>query len=112
MLSSCPQVVSGGDKGKVSTITNVEPKTGLIKCEGINLRSKYVKPTSEQERAELKKIEAPFHHSNVMHYSKAQETRSRVGHKVVEVPGRDKPVKVRFLIKTGEVIDALPQVPQ
>jgi ribosomal protein L24 len=93
----------------VSTITNVEPKTGLIKCEGINLRKKYVKPTSEQERAELKEIEAAFHHSNVMHYSKTQEARSRIGHKLVEVAGRDKPFKVRFLVKTGEVIDAVPE---
>ena len=39
-----------------------------------------------------------MHHSNVMHYSTAQGVRSRVGHK--EEGGR----KVRFLVKTGEVL--------
>ena len=45
-------------------------------------------------------IEAPIHSSNVMLYSKEQNVASRVGHKTLESGKR-----VRYLIKTGEIID-------
>lgn len=45
-------------------------------------------------------IEAPIHSSNVMLYSKEKEVASRVGHKVL-----DDGTRVRYLIKTGEIID-------
>lgn len=45
-------------------------------------------------------IEAPIHSSNVMLYSKEQNVASRVGHKTLENGKR-----VRYLIKTGEIID-------
>ena len=44
--------------------------------------------------------EAPIHSSQVMHYSTEQKVASRVGHKIL-----DDGSKVRYLIKTGEVID-------
>lgn len=46
-------------------------------------------------------IEAPIHSSNVMLYSKEKEVASRVGHKVL-----DDGTRVRYLIKTGELIDS------
>ena len=46
-------------------------------------------------------IEAPIHSSNVMLYSKEQNVASRVGHKTLENGKR-----VRYLIKTGEIIDS------
>lgn len=46
-------------------------------------------------------VEAPIHSSNVMHYSKTAKVASRVGHKTLEDGSR-----VRFLLKTGEVIDS------
>lgn len=46
-------------------------------------------------------IEAPIHSSNVMLYSKEKEVVSRVGHKTLENGKR-----VRYLIKTGEIIDS------
>lgn len=45
-------------------------------------------------------IEASIHSSNVMLYSKEKEVASRVGHKVL-----DDGTRVRYLIKTGEIID-------
>lgn len=47
-------------------------------------------------------IEAPIHSSNVMLYSKEQNVASRVGHKILEDGKR-----VRFLVKTGEIIDSV-----
>lgn len=46
-------------------------------------------------------IVAPIHSSNVMLYSKEQKVTSRVGHKVL-----DDGKRVRYLIKTGEIIDS------
>jgi large subunit ribosomal protein L24 len=49
-----------------------------------------------------KQIEAPIHSSNVMLYSAEQKVASRVGHKFLEDGS-----KVRYLIKTGEIIDSI-----
>ena len=49
----------------------------------------------------IEQIEGPIHSSNVMLYSKEQSVASRVGHKILEDGSR-----VRYLIKTGEVIDS------
>lgn len=50
----------------------------------------------------FEQIEAAIHSSNVMLYSKEQEVVSRVGHKILEDGTR-----VRYLIKTGEIVDSL-----
>lgn len=55
---------------------------------------------NEQLNMDLQ-IEAPIHSSNVMLYSKEQDVASRVGHKILENGKR-----VRYLIKTGEIIDS------
>lgn len=47
-------------------------------------------------------IEGPIHSSNVMLYSKEKSVASRVGHKFLEDG-----TKVRYLIKTGEIIDSI-----
>ena len=97
---SCPQVIAGSDKGKTGTITKVIPKTGLVIVEGVNIKTKHIAARGEQEPGQIKKQEYPFHHSNVQHFSKEKNVRSRVGHKVLE-DGK----KVRYLVKTGEIID-------
>jgi len=56
--------------------------------------------THTHAQGSIKKIEYPFHHSNVQHFSKEKNVRSRIGHKIVE-GGK----KVRYLIKTGEILD-------
>ena len=40
-----------------------------------------MKPQREGESGQITQRESPIHHSNVMHYSKAQKTRSRIGYK-------------------------------
>jgi large subunit ribosomal protein L24 len=95
------QIISGRDKGLVGKITSVNTKTGQVVIEGANIRTKHIKPQAgaEEEGGQIVKGEAPIHHSNVQHYSESAKTVSRVGHK--EEGGK----KVRFLKKTGEVID-------
>ncbi|MEL6502058.1 MAG: 50S ribosomal protein L24 [Cyanobacteria bacterium J06631_6] len=94
------QVISGRDKGKVGEITTVNPKTSQVTIEGVNVRTKHVKPQQEGESGQIITFEAPIHSSNVMLYSTKEKTVSRVGYTYTE-DGR----KVRMLKKTGEVID-------
>jgi hypothetical protein len=49
-------------------------------------QTKHVKPQREGESGQITQRESPIHHSNVMHYSKAQKARSRVGYKCAFVP--------------------------
>ncbi len=94
------QVISGRDKGKVGEISKVIPKTSQVIVEGVNVRTKHVKPQQEGESGQIVTFEAPIHSSNVMLYSNKEKTVSRVSYTLTE-DGR----KVRMLKKTGEIID-------
>ena len=91
------KVIAGADKGKVGKSTKVNRKTGQVVMEGVNVRTRHVKPAGEEE-GQIVKAEFPIHHSNVQHFSEAQGVVSRIGHKMEG----DK--KVRYLKKTGEVL--------
>ncbi len=94
------QVISGKDKGKIGEISQVIPKTSQVVVQGVNVKTKHVKPRQEGESGQIVTFEGPIHSSNVMLYSKKEETASRVGYTFTE-DGR----KVRILKKTGEIID-------
>ncbi|CAI9756939.1 unnamed protein product [Fraxinus pennsylvanica] len=95
------KVISGNDKGKTGEVTRVIKHNSTIVIKEINLKTKHVKSREEGEPGQIIKIEAPIHSSNVMLYSKEQNVASRVGHKTLE-NGKH----VRYLIKTGEIIDS------
>lgn len=94
------QVISGKDKGKIGEISRVIPKTSQVVVQGVNVKTKHVKPRQEGESGQIITFEAPIHSSNVMLYSKKEETASRISYTFTE-DGR----KVRVLKKTGEIID-------
>ncbi|KAH6764220.1 Translation protein SH3-like family protein [Perilla frutescens var. hirtella] len=95
------KVISGKDKGKVGEVGMVITHNSTIVIKDINLKTKHVKSKGEEEPGQIIKIEAPIHSSNVMLYSKEKNVVSRVGHKTL-----DNGKRVRYLIKTGEVIDS------
>ncbi|KAL5548228.1 hypothetical protein UlMin_003459 [Ulmus minor] len=95
------KVISGREKGKIGEITEVFKHNSTVKVKEINLKTKHMKSREEGEPGQIVKIEAPIHSSNVMLYSKEKEVASRVGHKFLEDGSR-----VRYLIKTGEIIDS------
>eukprot|EP00854_Cymbomonas_tetramitiformis_P016847 gene16847-20016_t len=97
-LQQSRQVIAGADKGKVSEVEEVYTKTGKILVKDVNIKTKHVKPRSQEEAGQITEMSAPIAHSNVMLYSKEKETRSRVGYRVED--GK----KVRYLVKTGETI--------
>lgn len=94
------QVITGREKGKVGEILRVLPETSKVVVQGVNVRTKHVKPQQEGESGQITTFEAPIHSSNVMLYSTKQKVASRICY-TVNSEGR----KVRMLKKTGEVID-------
>jgi large subunit ribosomal protein L24 len=91
-------VVAGADKGKITEVVEVFTKNGQILCKDVNIKTKHVKPRNEGESGSIIQREFPIHHSNVMHYSAAEKTRSRIGKKM------EGEKKVRYLKATGEVL--------
>ncbi len=94
------QVITGKDKGKVGEIVAISAKKSEVIVQGVNMRTKHVKPQAEGESGQILTKEFPIHSSNVMLYSTKQKVASRVAHTFTE-DGR----KVRMLKKTGEILD-------
>ena len=58
-------VISGFHKNETGEITKIDRKTGKVVVKGINFKSKHMKPRTENEIGEIKRFEAPIHHSNL-----------------------------------------------
>jgi large subunit ribosomal protein L24 len=94
------QVITGKEKGKVGEILKAFPETSKVIVQGVNVKTKHIKPQQEGESGQIQTVEAPIHSSNVMLYSTKQKVASRICY-TVNAEGK----KVRMLKKTGEIID-------
>nr|AUG32565.1 50S ribosomal protein L24 [Paulinella longichromatophora] len=94
------QVISGKDKGKIGEVISTLPNENRIIVQGINLRTRHVKPSSGGETGRIVTKEASLHASNVMLYSLDKQVASRV-----EIVMQEDGSKKRRLKKTGEVLD-------
>lgn len=94
------QLISGKDKGKTGEVLRTLPYENRVVVQGINLRTRHVKPTQEGESGRIVTEEASVHASNVMLFSSSKQVASRV-EIVVEKDG----TKKRRLKKTGEILD-------
>jgi large subunit ribosomal protein L24 len=94
------QVIAGKDKGKTGEVLRTLPYENRVVVQGINLRTRHVKPTQEGETGRIVTEEAAVHASNVMIYSTDKKIASRV-EIVVDKDG----TKKRRLKKTGEILD-------
>jgi large subunit ribosomal protein L24 len=94
------QVIAGKDKGKTGEVLRTLPYQNRIVVQGINLRTRHVKPTQEGETGRIVTEEASLHASNVMLYSTTKKVASRV-----EIFVDKDGAKKRRLKKTGEVLD-------
>jgi large subunit ribosomal protein L24 len=94
------QVIAGKDKGKTGEVLRTLPWENRVVVQGINLRTRHVKPSQEGEGGRIVTEEASLHASNVMLYSTAKKVASRV-EIVVDNDGNKK----RKLKKTGELLD-------
>tara|TARA_Y100001968_G_scaffold3933_2_gene3467 strand:+ start:9092 stop:9457 length:366 start_codon:yes stop_codon:yes gene_type:complete len=94
------QVINGKDKGKTGEVLKTLPIQNRVVVQGINLRTRHVKPTQEGESGRIVTEEASLHASNVMFYSTEKKVASRI-----EICVEKDGTKKRRLKKTGELID-------
>ena len=77
-------VNTGSEKGKKGKILSVDRKTGKVLVEGINVRTKHVKPTKQGQESGIIKRECPINISKVSFYCDKCDKGVRLGIKVAE----------------------------
>lgn len=92
------KVLTGRDKGKTGTVTQVLPKEDRVVVEGVNVVKRHQRATQQTQGGIIEK-NAPIHVSNVALVDPKSGDATRVGFKVED--GK----KVRVAKKSGEVID-------
>ena len=70
------KVISGKDKGKISTIVTVNVSNSSVVLEDVNIITKHVKKTDKSEGGQIK-LPAPIHWSNISHID-ADEKLSKI----------------------------------
>lgn len=90
-------VISGKDKGKVSEVIKVYPKTGKVLVQGVNIIKKHQKATKTQAESAIIEREAAINSSKVMLYCKKCKSATRISNKLLEDGS-----KVRVCKKCGE----------
>ena len=100
-------VISGKDKGVKGKVVSAVPKTGRIAVEGVAMVTKHQKSRQQGQPGGIIKKEAFIDASNVMLVCPKCGKATRVGHKAVEVTGKDGKVSkknVRVCKKCGAEI--------
>jgi large subunit ribosomal protein L24 len=92
-------VLSGKDKGRTGTVSQVMPKDGKVVVEGINVITRHNKPTQQNPQGGIERKPAPMHISKVAVADPKDGKPTRV--RFEEKDGK----KVRVAVKSGETID-------
>ena len=92
-------VLSGKDKGRTGTVTQVLPKASKVVVDGINVAARHRKPSQANPQGGIDRAPAPMHISKV-----AVATADGKPTRVRFETGKDGK-KVRVAVKTGEKID-------
>lgn len=95
------KVIAGNSKGDVGRVLQVNPAKMTVLVEGVNMRSKAVRPSQKHPNGGIIRMEAPVHYSNVMLVDKSGNA-TRV-HRVREVSGSKTVIK-RIAKTTNEEI--------
>ena len=77
-------VIAGKDKGKEGKIIKTLKNDNKVVVEGINMVTKHVKPSAQNENGGIIKDEAPIHASNVMILDPKTKKRTRIAHEIDE----------------------------
>lgn len=94
-------VIAGKSKGKRGKVLRMIPAKQRVLVAGVNVVTKHVKPTRQNQRGGIERREAPIHISNVMIADPQSGEPTRVRIQALE-GGR----KVRVAVKSGEQIDS------
>jgi large subunit ribosomal protein L24 len=93
-------VIAGKAKGTRGRVLRVVPDADKVVVEGVNVRTKHLKPNQQNPQGGRVKKEAPIHSSNVMLADPQTGEPTRVRIKTLETGQR-----VRVAVKSGEQID-------
>jgi large subunit ribosomal protein L24 len=94
-------VIAGKSKGARGKVLRVIPAKDRVLVSGVNVVTKHVKPTRQNQRGGIERREDPIHISNVMIADPHSGEPTRVRIQALE-DGR----KVRVAVKCGEQIDS------
>lgn len=93
-------VVAGKNKGSRGRVLRVFPGADKVVVEGVNVRTKHIKPSQANPQGGRVKKEAPIHISNVMLADPQDGKPTRVRIQTLESGQR-----VRVAVRSGEQID-------
>ncbi len=93
-------VIAGKDKGKEGKIIKTIKNANKVVVEGINIITKHVKPSAQNENGGIIKVEAPIHASNVMIIDPKTGKRTRIAHEIDK-----KGNKYRISVKSKEKLN-------
>ncbi len=92
-------VISGHYKGTKGKVAKAFPSKNMVIVEGVNKRTKHVKPDQRNSEGSIKTIYAPIHVSNVAIEDPKTGKATKIGYKLVD--GK----KVRVTKKSGTILD-------
>ena len=92
-------VLSGKDKGRTGTVSQVLPKDGKVVVDGLNVAARHRKPSQENPQGVIDRREAPMHISKVSLADPKDGKPTRVRFETKD--GK----KVRVAVKSGETIN-------
>ncbi len=90
-------VISGKDKGKISEVLAVYPKTGKVLVKDVSVVTKHQKPSKQNMQGGITHREAAINSSKVMLYCTKCSNVTRISSKILEDG-----TKVRVCKKCGE----------
>lgn len=93
------KVISGKDRGKISSVLKVLKSDNKVVVEGVNVVKKHLKPGKISKEGGIISIEKPVSVSSVMYYDEKSKSTTRIGFKYVD--GK----KYRISKKTGDILD-------
>ena len=64
-------VIAGNDRGKTGAVTEVDRSRNRVVVEGVNVRTKHMKPTQQNPQGERVNREFHIHASNVLLFDEA-----------------------------------------
>lgn len=72
------KVITGDDKGKTGRVLDVFPKEMRVLVEQVNIHSKHTRPSQQNTKGGIVKMEFPMHYSNVMIID-SEKNETRIG---------------------------------
>ena len=93
-------VRAGNDRGATGEVLRVIPKSDRVVVQGVNVRSKHIKPNQANPQGGVVRREMPIHISNVSPVVEGSPTR-------VRFETRSDGTKERIAVRTGKSLHAL-----